>query len=108
MPSLATILTLTKATLPSALITVSLQTNALAASNGVSTIGTIGTANAIAGGVAQWFAMYHGNLEAIVVGDITTVTDGTGAIQLNDTTIVQGRSYQFQNISVTMPTTFTY
>jgi len=107
MPNLASIATLTKAGLPTPLVSFSLA-NRGSISGQVASLTSLPSATATATGTAVWFAMYNNNDESIIVGDISTLVANTGAVLLNDTAIVSGQLYQMQNISVIFPNAYTY
>lgn len=111
VPSAETIRTMTKAGLPTPLITFPLANKATNGSGAhPATLAVIPLAVATASGTATWFAMYSAATieESLVIGDITDVATGTGAILLNDLAIVSGKSYQMQNISIALPLTYTF
>lgn len=71
----------------------------------------VATANAIsddtsadASGTAGWFRAYDSTGVAVIDGNITTTTDGTGDMLLDDTAIVAGGTISVTSWTVSHPT----
>ena len=74
---------------------------AAAASSGVLTLGTITNASAVATGTAQWARIQTSGGTQVIDMTVSTQAAGTGDLQLNDTSIVNGGTVAVSSATIT-------
>lgn len=69
--------------------------------SGVLTLNSADVPLCAASGVATWARLINGNGDFVADGDVSTVADGTGQIQLEDTSLLAGGKLQLISASLT-------